>query len=297
MSLPAGINSTRLQRLIELAREEDLEARGDITSQVADLTGPAAARIVARRPCVVAGMAVAPEILRAYDTRLLLRGKRAQDGQRFEQPGDALGELHGPLGTLLACERTLLNFLQRMSGVATLTRRFVDAVAGTGAKIYDTRKTVPGWRDLDKYAVRCGGGYNHRLGLHDAILIKDNHLAGIPAERLAAAVFGMLNRAAELSPPPSFVEVEVDTPQQLEELLKVVGIDVILLDNFTPPQMAQAVARRDELGLRGKVELEASGGIDLAAARAIAETGIERLAIGALTHSAPAVDIALERII
>ena len=294
MSLPAGIDRKRLRRLIELAREEDLGSRGDLTSHIAGLSGKAAARIVARRPCVVAGLAIAPEILRAFDAKLSLRGKLGRDGQRFDAPDAVLGEIDGPAGALLACERTLLNFLQRMSGVATLTRRFVDAVAGTGAKIYDTRKTVPGWRDLDKYAVRCGGGCNHRMGLHDAVLIKDNHLADIPGQRLAAAVREMLNRAAELAPPPAFVEVEVDTPQQLDELLKVVGIDVILLDNFTPQQMRQAVARRDELGLGGKMELEASGGIDLGSARRVAETGIYRISVGALTHSAPAVDISLE---
>jgi len=293
--LPEGIDAVTLQRLIEMARQEDLGGRGDITTRIAGLKGDASARIVARQSCVVASMGVAAEVLRAYDGKLRLAGGLAEDGQRFEQPGGVLGRVQGPADALLACERVLLNFLQRMSGVATFTRRFVDAVAGTQAAIYDTRKTVPGWRDLDKYAVRCGGGHNHRMGLHDAVLLKDNHLADIPVERLAATVFEMLNRLGTLSPPPTFVEVEVDTPAQLEEVFKVGGVSVILLDNFTPEQMRGAVSRRDELGLGSKVKLEASGGIDLSSVRAVAETGIDRIAVGALTHSAPAVDIALER--
>jgi nicotinate-nucleotide pyrophosphorylase (carboxylating) len=296
MSLPESIDAKRLRQLIELARLEDLGERGDITSKIAELPERSCAEIVAREPCVVAGMAIVPEILSAYDDGLSLREGARSDGTVLDEGGAVLGRVEGPTESLLACERVLLNFLQRLCGVATTARSYVEAVAGTAARIYDTRKTIPGWRALDKYAVRCGGGRNHRSGLYDAILIKDNHLAGVEVERLAGTVFEMLNRAAELSPRPSFVEVEADTPGQLAELFKVVGIDVILVDNFSRVQMGEAVRLRDELGLRGKVALEASGGIDLGSVRAIAETGVDRISVGALTHSVRAADIALERV-
>lgn len=296
MNLPDSVDPERLRRLIQIAREEDLGERGDITSQIAALSGETRARLVAREPCVVAGLAILPAILGAYDKKLALCDDALPDGRRCEAAGEALGEIRGPGASLLACERVLLNFVQRLCGIATATRAMVDAVAGTGARIYDTRKTVPGWRDLDKYAVRCGGGNSHRAGLHDAILIKDNHLAGVPIDRLAATVFEMLNRADSLSPAPAFVEVEADTPAQLEELFKITGIGVILLDNFSPERLRRAVARRDELGLGGEVELEASGGIGLSHVREIAETGVERISVGALTHSVRAVDVSVERI-
>ena len=224
---------------------------------------------------------------------------QARDGD-LVAAGGTITRITGRLPLLLGIERTLLNFLQRLCGVATLTRQYVDAVAGTGAKIYDTRKTVPGWRQLDKYAVRCGGGCNHRMGLHDAVLVKDNHLAGseigglASPGRLAVAAFEILNRSTDLKPPPDFIEFEVDTLEQLDELFKVVGIDVILLDNFTPEKLREAVKRRDGLGLKEKVALEASGGVQLYTARAMAESGVDRIAVGAITHSAPALDLAME---
>jgi nicotinate-nucleotide pyrophosphorylase (carboxylating) len=216
-----------------------------------------------------------------------------EDGQPLAAD-TRIATLAGSRKLLLGIERTLLNFLGRLCGVATLTRRFVDAVAGTRSKIYDTRKTLPGWRQLDKYAVRCGGGYNHRMGLHDAILVKDNHIAGIPLNQLAAAAAEMIRRRERLILQPDFVEFEADTLEQLDELLKVSGIDVILLDNFTPDQMRLAVQRRDAAGLADKLLLEASGSVDLDHVRAIAKTGVERIAVGALTHSAPALDIGME---
>ncbi|UCG31809.1 MAG: carboxylating nicotinate-nucleotide diphosphorylase [Phycisphaerales bacterium] len=293
MRLPGDVDAARLRGLIGLAREEDMGSLGDVTSQIAGLKGEATGRIVVRRACVVAGMAIAPQVLSAFDPSLVLTAG-ITDGQRVERPGTELGRIRGPAATMLSAERTLLNFLQRMSGVATLTWQFVDAVVGTDARIYDTRKTAPAWRDLDKYAVRCGGGHNHRHGLHDAVLLKDNHLAGVPVERLAEVITEMRKRAAALSPAPGFFEVEVDTLEQLEQVLRVEGVDVILLDNFTQEQMERAVRRRDALELRGRVELEASGGIDLATVRSVAETGIDRIAVGALTHSAPAADIGLD---
>jgi len=183
-----------------------------------------------------------------------------------------------------------------MSGVATMTHRFVEAVGRTHAKIYDTRKTIPGFRMLDKFAVRCGGGHNHRTGLYDAILIKDNHIAGIPTQRLAHTVMAMLNGIERLPSEPAFVEVECDDLEQFAELLKVVGIDVILLDNFSLDHLREAVRLRDGAGLRGKVELEASGGVTLETVSDVANAGVERIAVGAITHSAPALDMGLDAV-
>jgi nicotinate-nucleotide pyrophosphorylase (carboxylating) len=197
---------------------------------------------------------------------------------------------------VLAAERVALNFIQHLSGIATVTRRYVDAVAGTWAAILDTRKTTPGWRDLEKYAVRTGGGRNHRRGLHDAVLVKDNHLAALarageadPITAIAASFQALRQRLG----PDGFIEVEVDTIDQLDTALKL-PLDMILLDNMDADSLRQAVARRDAAGLRGRVALEASGGITLANVRQAAEAGVERISIGALTHSVPAVDIALD---
>ncbi|MCG3137079.1 MAG: Nicotinate-nucleotide pyrophosphorylase [carboxylating] [Phycisphaerae bacterium] len=291
------IDADRFHRLLAQAREEDLGLQGDITSQVlfgaARASEQVTARLLIKAEGVIAGLALVPHILAAFDPGLHFEALLT-DGTPV-QKGQSAGEITGPVTALLAAERTLLNFLQRLSGVATLTHHYVQAVAGTGAGIYDTRKTTPGWRDLEKYAVRCGGGRNHRRGLHDAILVKDNHLAGIASERLAYRAFEILNNIAELKPAPKFVEFEVDNLQQFEALLKVVGIDIILLDNFAIEDMRTAVCRRDAAGLRGKVQLEASGGVNLTTVRAIAETGVERISVGALTHSAVALDISLER--
>ncbi len=281
-----------LLRAWRSALAEDGAAR-DVSSELAvaeDARGTA--RAVARRAGTFAGAELLAIAAGVHADDFVI-DRHVEDGQRLAA-GACIATLRGRVRGMLGVERTLLNFLQRLCGVATLTRQYVDAVAGTSAKIYDTRKTIPGWRSLDKYAVRCGGGHNHRMGLHDAILLKDNHLAGIPAARLGARVFEMLNAAAELSPPPDFVEVEVDTLEQLDELLKVVGIDVILLDNFTPDQIREAVGRRDAYGLRGKVALEASGGVSLDDVRAVAQTGVDRIAVGAITHSAPALDLSME---
>ena len=211
------------------------------------------------------------------------------------------GVVRGPAGAVLSAERVLLNFLQRLCGIATLTRRFVDAVAGTEAAIFDTRKTTPGWRKLEKYAVRCGGGCNHRQGLFDAVLIKDNHLAVRPrvetgAPGLAGVVFEMLNRLDAGGAKPTFVQVEADSLAQVEELLKVVGLEAILLDNFSLEDLRKAVGLRDGCGLRGKVELEASGGITLDTVRTVADTGVDRISVGAITHSAAALDLSMERV-
>lgn len=268
-------------------------AERDITSQVSiPQEARGRAQLVAKADGVFAG-GILFDLLKEHYARKLLVHANVKDGELFKRD-TILGTLEGPLRLLLGIERTLLNFLQRLCGVATLTRKYVDAVAGTSAKIYDTRKTIPGWRELDKYAVRCGGGVNHRTGLHDAILVKDNHLAGIPVERLAQRVFEVLNLAVELEPAPAFFEVEVDTLEQFDQLLKVVGIDVVLLDNFSLEQMREAVCRRQAAGLAGKLALEASGGVDLSTVTAIAHTGVDRISVGALTHSASALDISLD---
>jgi nicotinate-nucleotide pyrophosphorylase (carboxylating) len=284
-------------RLIETAFDEDVGS-GDISSKLLDEPhAETVARVVPRAAGVICGLALAPEICRVFSERLgekaaWAAGEKA-DGSRV-QAGESVATLRGARAALLTLERTLLNFLGRMSGVATLTRRFVDAAqrANPNVRILDTRKTIPGWRELDKCAVHCGGGENHRLGLYDAVLIKDNHLAGIPTERLSATLFEMLNRRADSA---ALVEVEVEGLEQLAEVCKVVGIDVVLLDNFSPEQVRAAVANRDEQGLRGKMALEASGRITLENVAKIAATGVERISIGALTHSAASLDIGLDR--
>jgi nicotinate-nucleotide pyrophosphorylase (carboxylating) len=284
-----------LDRLIQLAQEEDLGA-GDLSSGLlSDPTAAASFAIVAKSQGLFAGQEVAAEVLRAYDPAIEIRWlPGVADGLVLANIPVDLATLCGPLASLLSAERVLLNFLQRLSGVATATRRFVDLVSGTSAAIYDTRKTTPGWRKLEKYAVRCGGGLNHRDGLFDAVLIKDNHLAGVPVRRLGGFVFDLLNRLAELKWKPAFVEVEADSLEQVEVLLSVVGIDIILLDNFSVDDLHKAVKLRDSMGLARKIELEASGGVSLANVRAIAETGVDRISVGAITHSVVALDMSLE---
>lgn len=285
----------RVRELAELARAEDLGTRGDITSQLLeDQTGDGRFALVARESGILAGRLIAADVLELYDRRIELTWSAGiVDGIRFER-GARLAEIAGPATAILSAERVLLNFLQRLCGVATATRQYVDAVDGTKAKICDTRKTIPGWRVLEKYAVSCGGGRNHRMGLHDAILIKDNHLAGVELNRLAAVVFEMLNEALRLDPPATFVEVEADTIEQVEQIFAVVGVDYVLLDNFSLEDVKRAIECRDSLGLKGKVELEASGGITLETVGQVAKTGVDRISVGAITHSVSAIDLALE---
>jgi nicotinate-nucleotide pyrophosphorylase (carboxylating) len=294
-----------LRELVLMAKQEDL-GHGDLTTSLLDEPlRPAEFRLIAKESCVFAGRDVAAVVLQAYDPTIEIDWTDSGvDGQLIRPvapgPWAHLATLRGPLASLLAAERVLLNFLQRLSGVATKTRLFVDAVAGTNAAICDTRKTTPGWRDLEKYAVRCGGGINHRRGLFDAVLIKDNHVQDVPVARLASTVFEMLNRLeanmARSGGEKPFVQVEADSLDQVEELFKVMGIDAILLDNFPPDKLRQAVEKRDGLGLRGKVLLEASGGVTLDTVRNVAETGVDRISVGALTHSAVAADLSLERV-
>jgi nicotinate-nucleotide pyrophosphorylase (carboxylating) len=272
--------------LVRLALAEDLGPTGDRTS-LATIPESTTARaaFVARGAGVVAGLAVAGRVCAAVDPALAFAPAVA-DGTATH-PGLVLATVSGPLRAILAAERTALNFLQRLSGVATLTRRFVDAAAGFPARILDTRKTTPGWRLLEKCAVRAGGGTNHRTGLYDGILIKDNHLAGLGGDvRRAVEAARAFPGNAGLP-----VEVEVDTLDQLEVALAV-RADIVLLDNMSVEQLRAAVARRDAAA--PGVRLEASGGVTLSTVRDIAATGVDRISVGALTHSAAALDIGLD---
>ncbi len=279
----AGLDVDGVADLVARALAEDLRDGPDVTTEATvAATTIATGDVVARARGVVAGVAVARAVLDAVafppDGVTVVR----DDGERVE-PGDVVVTLRGPLRPLLVAERTLLNVLTHLSGVATATRAWVDALAGTGCVVRDTRKTLPGLRDLEKYAVRCGGGRNHRRSLGDAALIKDNHVAA--AGGVAAAVRAVLEWA-----PDVVVEVECDTLDQVREALGA-GARLVLLDNMDLDQLRAAVA----LARRGPaVVLEASGGLTLAGARAVAETGVDFVAVGALTHSSPALDLGLD---
>ncbi len=278
--------------LIEMARAEDL-GTGDVTSEItipAEQRGKAA--IVFREAGVLCGMNVVRETLRRYDAQLQFEAMR-KDGERLEA-GEIAGRIGGPLRGILAAERVLLNFLQRLGGIATITAAYVEQARGTRAKICDTRKTTPGWRELEKYAVRCGGGVNHRKGLYDAVLIKDNHLAALGAGNFREGLAAALARIRERTVKPEFVEVEADTLEQFEVALELGGIDMILLDNMTCEQMREAVKRRDRSARGRGILLEASGGVTLESVKTIALTGVDRISAGALTHSARSLDIGLD---
>jgi nicotinate-nucleotide pyrophosphorylase (carboxylating) len=282
-----------LEFLIAAALQEDLGQRGDITSQ-ATIPGNArgAARLVARSSGVLAGLPALELLARKFEQNAIWTPSMT-DGDRLER-GSLIGRLAGPMRALLAMERTALNFLQRLSGIASLTARFVAAVHGTPSAIFDTRKTTPGWRFLEKYAVRCGGGSNHRFGLYDAVLIKDNHLAWIEqaAEVSGRDPFATAIASARASTTPgTTIEIEVDSLDQFDRALDC-SPDIILIDNLEAEQVAEAVRRRDAAAPR--VKLEASGGVSLHSVRALAKTGVDRISVGALTHSAPALDIALD---
>jgi len=276
----AGLDPEAVRSLATAALAEDLAGGVDITTAA---TVPPAehgrADLVARVPGVVAGLPVAATVFRLVSNDLEC-ALLAADGDPVDA-GQVLLTVSGPVGPILIAERTALNLLCHLSGIATLTRRWVTAVAGTGASIRDTRKTLPGLRALEKYAVRCGGGVNHRMSLSDAALIKDNHVA-------AAGSVGAAFAAVRARAPGLPLEVECDTLDQVAEALAA-GADLILLDNFDMPRLAAAVRLAD-----GRALLEASGGLMLESARSVAETGVDFLAVGALTHSAPALDIGLD---
>lgn len=280
-----------LDALIGLALAEDLGEAGDVTSRATIPAGQAGrAAVVARAPGVLAGLAAAERVVGRVDPELRFEAHMAE-GETVNI-GSMIATLAGPMRSLLSAERTLLNFLQRLSGVATLTRQYVDAVAGLNVQVLDTRKTTPGWRLLEKAAVRAGGGTNHRFGLHDALLIKDNHLAGVrSAERGARSEIEVAIARCREAFPGLAVEVEVDSLDQLDVALAC-RPEIVLLDNMTTGQMREAVRRRTATAPR--VLLEASGGVNLTTIRGIAETGVDRISVGALTHSAKALDIAMD---
>ncbi len=289
-----------LRPLIELARREDLGPTGDdVTSRLtiaANATGTAT--LVQKQPGVACGLPIVEMICRAYDGRLRVTPAigasiESLEGRYSTASVTPLLQIHGPTRSLLSAERVILNFLQRMSGVATLTHQFVEQVAGTSARIYDTRKTLPGFRSLDKYAVRAAGGCNHRIGLYDGLLIKDNHVAAISVDRLVEKLQPVVNQCRS-EDAERLVEIEVDRLDQLAEVLKIAGVRVILLDNMACPTMRNAVELRDHAGKQGVIALEASGGVTLQIVNAIARTGVDRIAIGAITHSAGALDIGLD---
>ncbi len=244
---------------------------------------PMTARVVAKADLVLAGLPMALEVFRISEPALVIRAT-ARDGQRVSK-GAELFTIEGSSHGILLAERVMLNLLQRLSGTATLTRQFVDAVEGTGARILDTRKTTPGLKLLEKYAVRCGGGVNHRLTLGDGVLLKENHLAA------AGGVRAAVEAARRVAPNLVKIEVEAETLGQLKACLELPEVDGVLLDNMSLEQLREAVALRDRSGRR--LFLEASGNLTLDRARAVAETGVDFLSVGALTHSAPAADISL----
>jgi nicotinate-nucleotide pyrophosphorylase (carboxylating) len=277
MSLPASLYLDIVRR----ALDEDLAEAGDLTTEAcipADSTS--VAEIGVRRPGVVAGLEVGANVFRTVDPEVRVE-LAAADGDRVEA-GQVLGRVEGRSRSILTAERTALNLMGRMSGVATATARLVDAVAGTGAVIADTRKTMPGLRALDKYAVRMGGGRNHRFGLYDAVLIKDNHI--VAAGSITDAVVAARERVGHMVK----IEVEVETLEQLDELLTV-GADVVLLDNMDPDTLGQAVEK-----VSGRMVTEASGTVTLETVRAIAESGVDVISTGWITHSPPQLDIGLD---
>lgn len=269
--------------IIDLALAEDIGA-GDITAKWFTLPGSqACADIVAREPACLAGTQVAAEIFHRVDPTLQVEVK-LPDGTAL-QKGDVVIRVQGTAASILTAERTALNFIQRLSGVATMARRFVEAVRGTSALILDTRKTTPGLRVLEKAAVAAGGARNHRIGLHDMFMVKDNHLAaGLDLENLQHMI-----AAARKANPGTRVELEADTLDQAKGFFRLQGLDVILLDNMSLEDMREAVRLCPE-----KVQLEASGGVNLQTVRQIAETGVHLISIGSITHSASAIDLALD---
>jgi nicotinate-nucleotide pyrophosphorylase (carboxylating) len=279
-----SLTTEEIHRAVRLALDEDVGS-GDVTT-LATVPDTAVARAVmkAREPLVPAGLALAEAAFLELSPGMKIESI-AKDGQPVKEGQDLL-RMEGPARAILSAERVALNFVQRLSGVATLTSQFVAAIKDTRAQILDTRKTTPGWRRLEKYAVTCGGGRNLRIGLYDMVLIKDNHLAALRNESpnaVAAAV-----QRARAKYPQLKIEVEADTLDQVEQAVAA-GADIVLLDNMNLIQLRLAVQQA-----KGRSQTEASGGVNLASVRAIAETGVDFISVGALTHSARAVDIGLD---
>lgn len=279
--LAPGLSANAVDEVISRALEEDLGAAGDVTTTATISAGvTTSADLVPRTDGVVAGLPVAARVFETVGQGRVIVEFGTADGSRVSV-GEVLATVRGPVRDLLTAERTALNLLNHLSGIATLTRAWVDAVEGTGAWIRDTRKTLPGLRALEKYAVRMGGGVNHRMSLSDAVLVKDNHVAAAGG---VVAAFELVRSAH----PGLTLEVEVDTVGQAREVIDA-GAQLVLLDNMSPDDMRTVVAYA-----AGRCRLEASGGLTLDTARAVAATGVDYLAVGALTHSAPGLDIGLD---
>ncbi len=278
------LTTAEISRAVRAALAEDLGG-GDVTTLAAvPSRAQSVAFMNAREPLVVAGLQFAELAFRHLSPKIKIK-KCSCDGRRAK-PGETLLKISGPSRAVLSAERVALNFVQRLSGVATATAKFTEAIQGTPATILDTRKTTPGWRRFEKYAVACGGGKNHRLGLFDLVLIKDNHLVALRKEKpnaIAAAVARARGRFPKLK-----VEVEADTLEQVAQAADA-GADIILLDNMPPAQLRRAVKL-----IRGRAKTEASGGVNLKTIRQIAATGVDYISVGAITHSARAVDIGLD---
>jgi nicotinate-nucleotide pyrophosphorylase (carboxylating) len=295
-----------VRKLIALAISEDLGTLGDITTQALvpkDAWGKAVMH--ARQPGIAAGLVAVPTVAAMLDPQLQWEPV-LHDGDAIGEGRTPMGTILGPVTSILTTERKILNLVGRLCGIATLTKSYINEIAGTNARIYDTRKTTLGWRRLEKYAVRCGGGNTHRTGLFDAILIKDNHLAFgasgdagaggqyTPAEAVRKArewIDRSIASQKSVQQMMPLVEIEVDSLEQLAEVLPE-SPDIVMLDNMTPERIRDAVAMRNQMGV--PTELEASGGVNLKTVRAIAETGVERISVGALTHSAISLDIGLD---
>jgi nicotinate-nucleotide pyrophosphorylase (carboxylating) len=285
-----------LRQIVRLAVREDLDRGYDWTTvAIVDAEAKGRAAMVARQPGVIAGLKAVPVVFDEMQASIEFQ-PRATDGEHVAA-GAVVAELSGSARDMLTCERPLLNLVGRLSGIATLTSEYVQRTDGTGARIYDTRKTIPGWRRLEKYAVRCGGGFNHRIGLFDAILIKDNHLAFAanqrrsPAEAVRRARDFADSLASEASVQDMLIEVEVDSLSQLDDVLSA-RPDIVLLDNMSLDDLRAAVARRNALA--PQVELEASGGVTLESVREVALTGVDRISAGGLTHTVRWLDVALD---
>lgn len=278
---PAPLAHHLIAAAVRSALEEDLGIAGDITTNATVAAGARSqALLAARSPGIVAGIALAEAAFRELDAACAF-SIEIEDASAVAA-GGIIARITGLSRALLSAERVALNFMGRMSGIATLTRRYVDAVAGTGAKILDTRKTTPGLRAFEKYAVRCGGGHNHRVGLFDAVLIKDNHIVA------AGGITAAIKAARTVSGHLTKVEVEVDTLEQLK-LAMAEGVDCVLLDNMQPATLREAVKI-----VAGRCLTEASGGVNLTTVREIAATGVDLISVGALTHSAPVLDLGLD---
>ncbi len=300
------LSTAEIRQAVKLALAADIGSGDATTLATVPETATAKAVMRAREPLVVAGLAFAEaaftelssdapkaandkkpgtRFIRRADVTTLKIERVVQDGQRVKED-ETLLKISGPARAILSAERVALNFVQRLSGIATLTAQFVEAVKGTHAQILDTRKTTPGWRRFEKYAVTCGGGHNHRLGLDDMVLIKDNHLAALRGEK-PNAIAAAVQRAREKFPNLK-IEVEADTLEQVVQAADA-WADIILLDNMNPIQLRLAVQK-----VKGRMKTEASGGVNLANVQAIAKTGVDFISVGALTHSARAVDIGLD---